>query len=259
MKHLIVSTNKSIATVTINRPDVRNAFNTELTKEFFECFTNLNQDDSVRAVILTGEGKCFCAGADLNYMKSAKEKTREQNIEDSLFMAKTFQTMNDLSKPLIGLVNGHCFAGGLGLVSVCDIVLAQEKAIFCLSEAKLGMTPAVISQFVIQKIGVNQARRYFVTAERFSAEKAKEIGLVNEVYAEGEADKALQPILENIYQCSPNAMGSAKILIQKNKDLSDNDLVQFSVEQIADLRASDDAQEGMGAFFEKRTPSYVIK
>jgi len=247
-----------ISTITLNRPEVRNAFNEELMKELYELFSALDQDPDTRVVVLTGAGKSFCAGGDLNYMKSAREKNRDQNIQESLFMAKMFQTIDNLSKPTIALVNGAALGGGVGLVSVCDIVLAHEKAFFSLSEVKLGLNPSVISPFVIQKIGVNQARRFFITGERFDAVKAREIGLVNEVINDDNQSSVLKDIFKQILSNGPNALAQAKVLIEKNKSTSGKDLTQFTAEQIADLRASDEAQEGISCFFDKKKPKYDV-
>lgn len=252
MSSLKLTKNNNITTVQLNRPEAHNAFNEELMKELHNTFIKLDKDPEAKVVVLTGAGKSFCAGGDLNYMKSAREKNREQNIEESLFMAEMFDQMDRLSKPTVAVVNGATFGGGVGLVSVCDIVLAHEKAIFSLSEVQLGLNPSVISPFVIRKIGENQARRLFITGERFDAPLAKEIGLVHKIYTDANKDERLNTVTGRLLKNGPQAMSQAKVLIEKNRTLFGKDLTRFTAEQIADLRASDEAQGKISAFFEKR-------
>lgn len=256
MKTLKLEKNSSICTVLLNRPKTHNAFDEELMKELYGTFSLLDEDDQIRVLILTGEGKSFCAGGDLHYMKSAMTKSHKQNLEESLYMLQMFEQIKNTSKPVIAYVNGATFGGGIGLVSVCDIVVAHEKAVFSLSEVKLGLTPAIISPFVIEKIGVRQARRYFLTGERFTAKTAKKIGLVHEVVTDQNKDEVLNNILENILNSGPKAVAEAKILIEKNRTLTGKNLIEFTAEQISTLRASDEAQEGITAFFEKRKAGF---
>lgn len=246
------------AIVSLNRPKVHNAFNETMMKELDALFTDLAKDDQVRLVVIQGNGKSFCAGGDLNYMKSAREKNRQQNIDESLFMAQMFKRIDELPKPTLGLIHGAVFGGGVGLVSVCDIVLANQSTVFSLSEVKLGLNPSVISPFVIAKIGIGAARRYFVTGERFGPTAAKQIGLINDIYQDHNKEKLVEDLVKQLTSNGPHAMAQAKLLIRQNLKLADEKLTQFTVEQIADLRAHDEAQEGIGAFFEKRKPSYVL-
>ncbi len=259
MKTLNMSHHAGITTITLNRPDVHNAFNEDLMQDLYGAFTSLDVDDNVRAIVLTGAGKSFCAGGDLNYMKSAAAKTAQQNIDESLSMASLFKSIDQISKPVIGLVNGATFGGGVGLVSACDIVLAHESAIFSLSEVKLGLAPSVISPFVVAKIGQTHARRYFLTGERFDANVARHIGLVSEVYTDVTRDTLLGSLVKNISSNGPHAMAAVKLLLRANRELSGEELTQFTAEQIAGLRAGPEAQEGMLAFFEKRPAVYVVK
>lgn len=256
MKHLLITNQNHITTVTINRPDVHNAFNEELMTELHQCFADLNNDAQTKIIVLTGAGKSFCAGADLNYMQSAAQKTREQNIKESLQMRGMFDAINRVTKPLVGVINGAAVGGGMGLVACCDIVLAHELARFCLSEVKLGLAPSVISPFVLAKMGVSQTRRYFQTAERFDAATAKSIGLVHEIYSDANKDDTLAKILDALLANSPSGMAEAKKLIFANLEKSSEDLKHFAAEQIATLRHSDEGQEGMNAFFEKRKPNF---
>lgn len=259
MSTIIKKTEKGVSLVILNRPDVHNAFNEDMMSDLYNTFLELDDDDDTRVVVLTGAGKSFCAGGDLNYMKGAKDKTREQNIEESLAMAKMFSTIDRLSKPVIGVVNGACFGGGVGLMACCDVVIIDQNAPVSLSEVKLGLNPSVISPFVIAKIGAAQARRFFLTGERFDGLMARHIGLAHEVYTDEQSkEKFLQYFTAECLKNGPQAMEHAKYLIEQNQTLGEDELTQFTAEEIADLRASDEAQEGMNAFFEKRSPQFNL-
>lgn len=259
MQTLLIQKNGPVATVTLNRPDVHNAFNEDLTKELMEAFKSFNEDKETRVVVLTGAGKSFSAGADLNYMKSAAAKSTEQNVQESLYMAKMLSTIDEVNKPLVGLINGAALGGGMGLVGVCDVVLAHETSIFGFSEVKLGMAPSVISPFVIRKMGVPQARRYFLTGERFGAAVAKNLNLVNEVYNDSNRGEILDSLVKNFLMNGPEAMGEIKKLLRLNWQTSGESLTKFTAEQISRLRASTEGQEGIRAFFEKRAPAFAAK
>ncbi len=257
-KTLQIGSEKNIGTIVLNRPDVHNAFNEEMMDELRAAFTLFDQNANVRFVALKGNGPSFCAGADLNHMKSAAQKTHAQNVEESLKMATLFKIIQSLSKPVVALAHGAVFGGGIGLVSACDIVLAEANTRFSFSEVKLGLAPSVISPFVIRKIGLSQAGRLFLTGERFSAQIALQIGLVHEIYQAENADKILGFIGDNLLQNSPLAMAEIKDLIASNAELPETELTSYTAEHIANLRASDEGQEGLKAFFEKRKPSYSI-
>lgn len=257
MKTLLTQHENSVLTVTLNRPDVHNAFNEGMMHELHDVFGKAATDASIRAIVIAASGKSFCAGGDLNYMKSAAGKTREQNIDESLFMAQMFRQINECPKPVIGLVHGAVMGGGVGLMSVCDIVLADPSTMVSLSEVKLGLNPSVISPFVMAKIGAGAARRYFVTGERFGAEEARRIGLVHEIVDESSREAVLKKILQQILSNGPQAVSEVKQLIRANIDLAGDTLTRFTAEKIAELRASAEAQEGMRAFFEKRPPAYA--
>lgn len=258
MKTLTLNITNLTAHVTLNRPDVHNAFNEDMMHELKDTFTDLQKRDDVKLVLLDANGNSFCAGGDLNYMKSARDKNRQQNIDESLLMAEMFRCIDELNKPVVAIVQGATMGGGVGLVACCDIVLSHENAFFSLSEVKLGLNPSVISPFVIRKIGISQARRYFVTAEKITASIAKQIGLVHEVFTDTTKDEILNSITKSILQNGPHAMAEVKRLIQTNQSLDGKQLTQFTAEQIADLRAHAEAQEGIGAFFEKRKPKYSL-
>lgn len=258
MQTLLLTKTGVIATVTLNRPNVHNAFNEEMMRELSQVFGELSGDAGVQAVVICASGKSFCAGGDLNYMKSAAQKDVRQNIAESLAMAAMFKSIDELPKPVIGVVQGVALGGGVGLLSVCDIVLAGESAQFGFSEVKLGLNPSVISPFVIRRIGV-VARRYFVTGERFGAVEAQRIGLVDEVVTAESLPKVLADLLKQVLTNAPSAMAQAKLLVRKNHELTGETLTRFTAEQIAELRAGGEAQEGMKAFLEKRPPVYLVK
>lgn len=247
-----------IASIALNRPDVHNAFNEEMMEELRQAFVFFDQDNTVRVLVLKGHGPSFCAGADLSYMKSASQKTHEQNVEESLKMATLFQIIQSLSKPVVALLQGAVFGGGIGLASACDIVLADENTRFAFSEVKLGLAPSVISPFVIRKIGIAQANRFFLTGEVFKADVAKQIGLVHDIYTAETADKLLAYICENLLKNSPQSMAEIKDLIQMNTELSGEKLSHYTANHIASLRTSEEGQEGLTAFFEKRKPKYSL-
>ena len=251
-----------VLTVTLNRPEVRNAFNDVLVGELTSVFKKEAQDPKVRAIVLKGEGKVFCAGGDLNWLKGAIDYSYEQNLEDTRQLARMFALMNEINKPLIGLIQGAAIGGGVGLVSVCDIVVASSEAVFSLSEVRLGVVPACIGPFVVSKIGMSHARGLFMSAERFSAEKAKEVALVHEVVDSPEKlDEKCAGILKNISQCGPNAMGIAKELVfdlawpERRNSLEDP--IDHVAGVLSKLRTTEEAQEGMRAFLEKRKPAWM--
>ena len=205
-----------VATLRMQRPEVHNAFDARLVAEMTQALQQLDRDDSVRAVVLTGAGSTFSAGADLNWMKGMAAAGELENRRDSLRLAKLMHSLAFLSKPTVARVNGSCYGGGVGLVACCDIALGAEGAKFSLSEVKLGLVPAVISPYVIAAIGTRQARRYFLSAEVFPAEEAKRIGLLHECVAGTELDAALDRLLHWLLKGGPAAQREAKLLVQRN-------------------------------------------
>lgn len=261
---LLATSQNGILTVSLNRPDVRNAFNEVLIDELEQAFTKDALDPAIRVVLLKGEGPTFCAGGDLNWMKKAIHFDYSENLRDTRKLAQMFSILNEFPKPVVGVVHGAAIGGGVGLVSVCDIVLASQETQFSLSEVRLGIVPACIGPFVIAKIGPSHARGLFVSAERFGATKAREIGLVHEVLADPAALKiATEKLLANILQCGPNAMTVAKKLVldlswpERRADLEDP--LQYVAKTLADLRISKEGQEGVKAFLEKRKPSWLLQ
>lgn len=250
---------RGVATVTLNRPEVHNAFDDVLISSLTQTFARLGADDSVRAVILASTGKSFCAGADLNWMKRMAGYSYEQNLEDANALAHMLHILNTLPKPTIARVQGAAFGGAVGLVACCDMAIGSKMSKFCLSEVKLGLIPATISPYVIQAIGVRNARRYFTTAEVFSSRRARRIGLLSESVTEEELDSTIESLLEHILRNGPNAVTAAKQLIADVANrVPDDALRNMTSERIANTRVSSEGQEGLGAFLQKRRPNWYI-
>jgi len=247
-----------VATLTLARPDLHNAFNAMMIAELRDCFTALADTPDIRAVVLTGDGPSFCAGADLNWMRASLEWSREQNVADAEGLAAMFEVAWNLPKPLIGRVNGAAMGGGVGLVACCDIAVAVDSARFAFSEVKLGLIPAVIAQYVVPKIGVSQARALFVSGERFTAERAFEIGLVHAVADAENLDTTVGGVLARLRSSGPAAVGAAKRLVDAVWSLERDAARRYVVEAIAATRTSPEGQEGVRAFLEKRKPSWSV-
>lgn len=253
---ITLSIENRVATVTLNRPEVHNAFNEVELAEILDVFTDLAGNKEVRVVVLTGNGKSFCAGADLNWMKKMKDYTYEENFADAMVLAKAMHAIYSLPQPTIARVNGAAFGGGMGLICACDIAIAAEGAKFSLSEVRLGLVPACIAPYVIRKIGVGSARQYFITGERIDTTRAYEIGLVNQVTTLEGLDDAVRQTLDGLMQCGPNAIAMAKELLDKVPGMSWDDAQRFNADMIARLRIGAEAQEGCAAFLEKRKPNW---
>jgi methylglutaconyl-CoA hydratase len=246
-----------IATITLRRPQVHNAFNAQVVEDLMMAFTELRTDEQLHGVVLTGEGPSFSAGADVNSMKAAATFTEEENLNDALRLATLLHTINTFPCPVVARVNGTAMGGGVGLVAVCDIAIAAESARFALSEVKLGIAPAVISPYVIHKIGESNARVLFVTGERFSAARAHTIGLVHAVVPLEHLDDAVQKALNELLSSGPQAIRACKLLALTAGYMSHEDAQRYTVATIARLRVSEEGQEGLRAFLEKRKPSWV--
>jgi len=255
---LDVDVRNNIGLVALNRPDVHNAFNEKLIGELTTVLQALDAQAAVRAVVLTGHGKSFCAGADLNWMKKMAAYDAAENLADAQALALMLRTLNGLSKPTVACVRGAAFGGGVGLVACCDIAVAAHDAIFSLSEAKLGLIPATISPYVIEAIGARQARRYFLTAERFTAAEAFRIGLVHDIVPEPELDARINQLLGDLLVAGPVAQLECKALIRgvAHKPI-DADVIAGTAEHIAAVRASPEGKEGVAAFLGKRSPKWV--
>ncbi len=258
---IVTLDDRGIAYVSLNRPDVHNAFNDELINALTKALKKIGADPAVRAVVLAGNGKSFSAGADLNWMKKAASYTDDENIDDALRLSQMLNTLYTCPKPTIALIQGSVFGGGVGLVACCDIVLAASTTKFSLSEVKLGLTPATISPFVVAALGSKISRRLFVTAESFTAEQALNWGLID--YMSDNKDQAarvLETHLSNILLGAPGAQTDAKALVHKvaGQAISD-DLRAETARCIAERRTTAEAKEGLNAFFDKRKPNWVGK
>jgi methylglutaconyl-CoA hydratase len=255
---LDISIADKVAAVTLNRPELRNAFNELAIAELALAFDELGQNDLVHVVVLAANGPAFCAGADLNWMKKMAAYTQAENEADALLLADMLRTIYLCPKPVVAKVQGDCYAGGMGLVAACDIVVAVDAANFCLSEVKLGLIPATISPYVIKAMGENAARRYFISAERFSALEAHRIGLVHEVVVPEALDTTLAAIVKALASNSPHAVREAKKLVREiaGKPVTD-DLVADTANRIAEIRASEEGREGVASFLEKRKPTWL--
>jgi methylglutaconyl-CoA hydratase len=254
---IIVKTENKIARVELNRPEVHNAFNAVMIRELIQAFEKIENDSVIRAAVLTGNGKSFCAGADLNWMREVIQYSFEQNMEESLQIAELHHTIHTLPKPVIALVNGAAIGGGTGFLSACDIALAAEGAVFGLSEVKIGLVPAAISPYVVKKIGESHAREYFLTGRRINAAKACEIGLVNHVYPRGDLEGKAAELIDLLLSSGPNALAGCKELLYRVPRMTPEEAKQFTAEMIAKLRVSPEGQEGMAAFLEKRLPDWA--
>lgn len=255
---LRVSVNGTLATVTLDRPNVRNAFNEATIADLTHAFASLGSNDSVRAIVLAANGSAFCAGADLNWMKKMALYTHADNLADAQQLAVMLRTIYTCPKPVVASVQGDCYAGGMGLVAACDIVVVAEEVHFCLSEVKLGLIPATIAPYVIKAIGEQAARRYFLTAERFDAHEAHRIGLAHEVVAANALDDKVAAIVQALMANSPHAVRQAKILVRDvaGRPVTDA-LVQDTAERIAQIRTSNEGREGVLSFLEKRKPGWL--
>jgi len=253
-----VTVRGDVATVTLNRPDVHNAFDERLIASLTAAFVSLDTDEDVRVVVLAGAGRSFCAGADLHWMKRMAAFDRDENLADAQALATMLRTIYGLSKPTIARVHGAAYGGGVGLVSACDIAIGVPEATFALSEAKLGLIPATISPYVMEAIGAREARRYFLTAERFDAAQALRIGLVHEVVAADALDARVDALIALLRAAGPVAQLECKALIRGVAHRSiDEALIDATAEHIAAVRASDEGREGVAAFLEKRQPSWL--
>ena len=254
---LTVAVAGHVATVALNRPDVRNAFNETMIAELTAAFDALSTRDDVRAVVLAANGKAFCAGADLNWMKKMAGYSDDENRADAMRLARMLSAVYRCAKPVVARVHGDAYAGGGGLVGAADVVVAADSAHFCLSEARLGLMPATIAPYVIRALGEQASRRYFVTAEAFDCATAERLGLVSERVSAEQLDATVQRIADALCANSPNAVRECKRLVQDVAGRTiDAELIEDTANRIANIRASDEGREGVGSFLDKRTPSW---
>ena len=250
-EHIEVKLKNTILTVELNRPDVHNAFNDIVIEEITTIFKDVASEKDILAVVITGSGKSFCAGADLNWMKRMASYSKEENIEDARKMAEMFQAIENCPFPTIARVNGAAFGGGVGLVAVCDFAYASADARFSFSETNLGLIPAVISRWVIERIGTKRAKQLFMTGERFDSAMACEIGLIDG--SAHDLDGTIDQVVAQFRSSGPDSISHSKKLVDHYPD---KDFIEYSIRVIADLRASEEGKEGIAAFLEKRKPAW---
>ncbi|MGK0269539.1 MAG: methylglutaconyl-CoA hydratase [Cocleimonas sp.] len=258
-KEIIFNTDDNgIATITLNRPDIHNAFDDEIIDELIQVMDHIQSDSTVRVVVLRSEGKSFSAGADLRWMRRMADYTPSENKADAMQLATLMEKLNHINKPTIARVQGAAFGGGVGLVACCDIAVASDSALFCLSEVRLGLIPAVISPYVVTAIGERASRRYFMTAERFNAEEALRLELVHEVVSAEDLDTTIDVLISHLLQGGPEALTKAKELIfTVSRQPVSSVVIQDTAERITARRASTEGKEGLNAFLEKRTPVWI--
>jgi len=251
---------RGVLTLNMHRPEVHNAFDINMIAELTEALLEAGHNDSVRIVVITGSGSCFSAGADMNWMRSLVDASLEDNESDALRLAKLMRSLNYLSKPTIARINGSAFGGGLGLIAACDITISVDHARFGLTEARLGLAPAVISPYVIRCIGEANARRYFLSGERFDAQKALNIGLIQQLVPADQLDQAVEGIIKELLKSGPLAVAECKRLafeIAAHNATSQQAIDKYTAKLIARLRVSQEGQEGLAAFLEKRKPDWT--
>ena len=246
-----------VARVTLDRPQIRNAFDDALISALTSALRELDADEGVRAVVLAGNGPAFCAGGDLNWMKRMAGYSYDENLQDAQALADLMKTLDRMRKPTIARVHGPAYAGGVGLVAACDIAIGVPEAKFCLSEAKLGLSPATISPYVVRAMGERMARRYFLTAEVFDAAEAQRIGLLTAVSPSEKLDGEIEEILRHLMMGGPQALAKIKDLIRTVASSPvDDSLIADTAKRIAEIRVSAEGREGIAAFLEKRKPSW---
>ncbi len=255
-EHLRRTDEGPVATVALARPESHNALNAALIEELTTCFEELAGEDAVRAVVLTGEGQSFCAGADIGYMRETAGFSYEENIEDARRLATMFRTVDECPKPVVAKVAGAAIGGGVGLVAAADVAVAAEGTRFAFSEVRLGIAPATIAPFVVRKIGFSQARALFLTGERFSAGRAREMGLVHQVALAEDLDAATEDIVTRLLQGGQLAQAAIKELLRQIEATEPMEALGLMTNRIAELRIGEEAQEGLGAFLQKREPRW---
>lgn len=255
-QHLLVDQKNGVARITLNRPDVRNALNEVLIAELTDCFRNLSDDMNIRVVVLRGAGPVFCAGGDLHWMQRSINFSPEENRRNARGLAEMYRAIDECAQPLIACVHGAALGGGMGMCAVSDIVLSTPDTQFGFTEVKLGIVPAVISPFVLKKIGEANARRYFLTSELFNADIAKQIGLVHEILPADQLETRTEALIKQISSNGPQAVREAKKLIRDVMRKPMDEALDHAVELIARLRTSPEGQEGLHAFLEKRPPRW---
>ncbi len=255
---VLITTADRVRFVLLNRPDRHNAFDDAVIRELTAAFEAVAAEPDIRAVVLAAQGKSFSAGGDLNWMRRSADYSPAENLADAKALARLMQVVDGCPKPVLGLVQGAAYGGGVGLVACCDLVVAAEDARFCLSEVKLGLAPAVISPYVVRAIGARASRRFFLTAEVFDAATAERLGLVHEVVPSSRLAERRDAWLRQFKANAPGGMAAAKVLARRAaEEPLGQDLIDWTAERIAELRASDEGREGIRAFLEKRKPNWT--
>jgi len=257
MQTITSSTSGFIQTITLNRPEAKNAFNELMIEELSAVFAIINE--SIRAIVLTGEGSVFCAGADINWMRDSITRSEDDNRKDAAQMEAMFRAIDECPTPVIGRINGSALGGGMGLLACCDIAVSVDTAQFAFTEVRLGIVPAVISPYSLAKVGEKSARRYFLTGELFDASRAHEIGLVHDVVKSAALDPTIQTIAETLSKNGPRAVRTAKQLIREVTRMDREEARTHTTSTIARVRTSPEGQEGLTAFLEKRKPNWLEK
>lgn len=258
MSHVELTIENQVAKVTLNRPELHNAFNEEVIKDLTNCFDTVENNHAVRVMVLQSTGKSFSAGADLNWMKKMAGYSKAENLADAKNLAVMLNKLNNLSKPSIARIQGSAFGGAVGLIACCDIAIASKLSKFCLSEVKLGLIPATISPYVVEAVGPKMAKRLFMTAEVISARRARRINLVDETVSEEDLDNEVDSHISNILKNGPIAVTLAKSIVDKVANQPINEaMIEQTSEMIAEVRVSDEGQEGLNAFLEKRAANWI--
>lgn len=256
MPSVLVEHDGPVLRLTLNRPEVRNAFDEEMIQTLSAAALQAGEDRTIRAIVLAGKGKAFCAGADIGWMAKAIAYSRQENLSDAEDLARLLERLDTLPVPVIGRIQGSALGGGVGLAAICDIAIAAEDAVFALSEVKLGILPAVVAPYVLRKIGISAAREFFLTGARFDAARAREIGLVHEVVTASDLDVAVSRRVDEVLTAGPDGIAKAKALIREIAGVHPEDVIGITTNAIASQRVSEEGQEGLRAFLEKRKPSW---
>ena len=246
------SIKNNVAKVKLNRPEVHNAMDEKLMKELTSCFKILSKKEDVKIIILTGNGKSFCAGADLNWMKSMVDYSKEENIRDSNLLLDLYEAIYNCPKPVIGYINGHAFGGGVGLIAVCDLTIGVPDKKYAFSETKLGIIPSVISTYIARRLNISTMRRLFITGERFNSQYANQIGLIDYVVDESEIENKINEYVEILRSSGPKSINEVKKLTDAYEKMKIEEFKKHTVEKISELRVSNEGQEGINAFLQKR-------
>jgi methylglutaconyl-CoA hydratase len=256
MPSVLIEHDGPVLRITLNRPEVRNAFDEDVIHSLTSAAAAAAEDASIRVVVLAGKGKTFCSGADVGWMAKAIAYSRQENLTDAEDLARMMERLDTLPMPVVGRIQGYALGGGVGLAAVCDIVVAADDAVFALSEVKLGILPAVVGPYVMRKIGISAARELFLTGVRFDAARARQIGLVHEIVPADALDAAVARRVADVLTASPTGIARAKALIREIAGAHPNDVIGVTTNAIASQRVSKEGQEGLRAFLEKRKPSW---